>query len=215
MLILIANIASAQTTATATQQVGGGGVGALIGAYACRNVLNFNGGGVAGAITSAIGNTASYAICVGSVATLVGLFTPIFLIILLIILFEALVRFDIVGDMRRLLSIFKGFASKGISLLPSEPSASSNAYLFKLQAPLYTLINVNRAVLYIGLFLVLATTVPFSLMFNLSGSVMGLLYEATYTLIVVFEPLVLSVIMVFILIDMMLDIFYIIVGATH
>ncbi len=213
--MLITSIASAQTAITASQQIGGGGVGALIGAYACKNVLNFNSGGGVGAVTSAIGNTASYAICVGSVATLVGLFTPIFLMILLIILFEALVRFDIVGNTRKLLSIIGGFASKGISLLPSAPSASSNAYMFKLQAPLYTLINVNRAVLYIGLFLVLATTVPFSLMFNLSGSVMGLLYEVTYTLIMTFEPMFISVILAFILIDMMLDIFYIIAGARH
>jgi hypothetical protein len=192
-IALIFGLVTAQSSIT-IQQIGGGGVGALFGYFACRN-------------DSGVTSVISYPACILAVTTLFGIYTPVFLMIFLIIIFEALVRFDIVGNARRLMATFGSIASKGISLLPSP--TSSNAFAFKLQEPLYNLININRAILYIGLFLVLITTVPFSLMFNISGSVLALLYEVTYDLVVILEPIFLSIVIVFVLISMMLDIAYV------
>ncbi|MEM3845715.1 MAG: hypothetical protein QXU98_08440 [Candidatus Parvarchaeota archaeon] len=212
MLLITPSIASAQTT-TIGQQVGGGMVGAALGALYCKNVAVGSGGGLVGGIVSAVGSTAAYVACVGAVATIVGLYTPIFIMIFLIIIFEMLIRFDIIGATSKLLNALGKIGSKGISLLPPPPSAQSNAYLFKLQAPLYAVLNINRAILYIGLFLAFALVPPFAEVLNLPASLIGYLYGSTAVLMNL-EPLFLGIILPLIGLDMLIDVGYIIVNMV-
>ncbi|MEM3846576.1 MAG: hypothetical protein QXU98_12850 [Candidatus Parvarchaeota archaeon] len=211
-MLITPMVASAQTT-TIGQQVSGGIIGAALGALYCKNVVMGASGGLIGGIVSAVGSTAAYVACTAAVGTIVGLYTPIFIMILLIIVFEMLIRFDVIGNMSKLLNTLGKIGSKGVSLLPPPPSAQSNAYLFKLQAPLYAVLNINRAILYIGLFLAFALVPPFAEWFNLPGSLMGYLYGSTAVLMNI-EPLFLGIILPLIALDMLIDVGYIIVNMV-
>ena len=150
-----------------------------------------------------------------NVAWLVGILlvvsyyaVPIYLVVI-ILLYELLVKIDIAGGMNYLAKAVMVLAKKSqlMSLIPSTTTINHDAQaeLFKIESPLNLFLNLNRAILYFALFLSLVTLAPFSWVINFPMSI----YVPSFNLInniIAVEPLFLSPLFIFAVIDKFADV---------
>ncbi len=161
------------------------------------------------------------------------LLAPLIEIGLLIILYEALVRFDIGRSLTNIAHAILHKNPQALSLLPSLKGSSESVQTFSMDTPFRVLINVNRALLYLAFFLALISNPLLSFAGVLYSGLNTLMSFASFgtfvlpavtthiaqavviggswtfinTLIMGLEPLVISVLLTLVILNYLLDIY--------
>lgn len=152
---------------------------------------------------------------IGGIAQLVALFVFIALeykaiiVLFFIAATELMFRMDLAGGFstlsKAILQAFKGTSL--VTLVPSvSGSAKTEAQLFRLSSPFKILVNINRGLLYTTFILFFMTAFPFYLLINFPSILVGSIFGFANSIILVWEPLVFSVLLILVVADYLADI---------
>ena len=132
---------------------------------------------------------------------------PVFTLIIYIVLYESLVGLDLSGSLHQLSSVLLSNQNKSaISLVPSPTvDKSAQRQLFKMDTPFRVFIQVGRGLLYFAFFAFLMTSPIVSSFFNMPYSAEGYIFVFINNIVAI-EILAISIVLVLVVIDNILDI---------
>ena len=132
-----------------------------------------------------------------------------------IFVYELLLRFDIYGSLNKLVGAYltKKSGNSFFSTSNEPMGADAKKILYGLSTPFKAILNINRGILYGAFFIILISSFPLSLEFQLQPTIIGAIFTFFNSIIVLEFPVIMFLLGI-VIVDKMSDILISISGIT-